>query len=208
MTAQRVPADDDRPVSDPRRSWAYLNRVCGTAALGGFLFGFDTAVISGTVGPLERQFELSALWLGWTVSSALLGCVLGAGASGGLSDFYGRKKALLVSGALFFVSAAGSAVAPALAVLVAMRVIGGLGVGIAGMVAPLYIAEISPPAIRGRMVALYQLAITIGVLCAYLSNDALRRIAVMAADAAGHESALWLFAEVWRAMFEIGRAHV
>ncbi len=182
------------------RSGAHLTLACGTGAFGGFLFGFDTAVISGTVGPLQEQFALGPALLGWTVSAALLGSVIGAGAAGWLSDRAGRKGSLLVAGILFLLSAVASAVAPTLATLIAARLAGGVGVGIAGMTAPLYIAEISPAATRGRMVALYQLAITIGILCAYLSNALLRELA---SDVEGGGLGGWMAAEVWRAMFGI-----
>lgn len=172
--------------------------ACGTGAFGGFLFGFDTAVISGTVGPLERQFELGPALLGWTVSSALLGSVIGAGIAGKLSDHLGRKGSLAVSAVLFLGSAVASALAPSLGLLIAARWLGGIGVGLAGMTAPLYIAEVSPAAIRGRMVALYQLAITIGVLVAYLSNAGLRQVSV---GAVGNGVASLLATEVWRGMF-------
>ncbi|MDE0624016.1 MAG: MFS transporter, partial [Bryobacterales bacterium] len=115
-------------VTPPSSPATYLVLVCGTGAFGGFLFGFDTAVISGTVGPLERQFRLGAALLGWTVSSALLGSVFGAAASGTLSDRYGRKISLILAGVLFLVSAVGSALAPALWALIAARLVGGVGV--------------------------------------------------------------------------------
>ncbi len=188
-------------VRAPSSPVGYLALVCGTGAFGGFLFGFDTAVISGTVGPLERQFRLGAALLGWTVSSALLGSVVGAAASGTLSDRYGRKISLILSGVLFLVSAVGSALAPALSALIAARLVGGIGVGIAGMIAPLYVAEVSPAAVRGRMVALCQLAITIGVLGAYLSNSLLRQLADSPDSSGGHGLFDWIRDEVWRGMF-------
>lgn len=174
--------------------------ACGSGAFGGFLFGFDTAVISGTVGPLQRQFELGSTLLGWTVSSALLGSVVGAGAAGWLSDRLGRRGSLMAAAALFLASAIASAVAPSLALLIAARLAGGIGVGLAGMTAPLYISEVSPAAKRGRMVALYQLAITIGVLAAYLSNALLQNLASTPGTGA---LGRWLAAEVWRGMFGV-----
>ena len=185
----------------PTSQVGYLALVCGTGAFGGFLFGFDTAVISGAVGPLERQFSLGAALLGWTVSSALLGSVIGAAASGALSDRCGRKISLILAGVLFLVSAAGSALAPTLAALIAARLVGGIGVGIAGMIAPLYVAEVSPAGVRGRMVALCQLAITIGVLSAYMSNALLRQLADAPDSSAGHGPFDWIRDEVWRGMF-------
>ncbi len=140
------------------------------ASLGGFLFGYDTAVISGTLAMVRQQFELNANMEGWYVSSALLGCILGVSGAGWLSDKYGRKKVLLLTGALFSISAIGCALSLSFTILVIYRLIGGLGVGIASMLSPLYISEISPPALRGRLVTLYQFAITIGILCAYFVN--------------------------------------
>ncbi len=175
-----------------------LALTCGAGTFGGFLFGFDTAVISGTIGPLERQFELSAALLGWTVSSALLGSVIGAGLAGHLSDRLGRKISLAAAGALFLISAVGSAVAPSLGYLIAARLLGGVGVGLAGMAAPLYVAEVSPPTVRGRMVSLYQLAIATGVLAAYLSNAGIQRLSASAATSGGTNA---LAEEVWRGMF-------
>ena len=140
------------------------------ASLGGFLFGYDTAVISGTLAMVRHQFELNAGMEGWYVSSALLGCILGVSGAGWLSDKYGRKKVLLLTGALFSISAIGCALSLSFTMLVIYRLVGGLGVGIASMLSPLYISEISPPALRGRLVTLYQFAITIGILCAYFVN--------------------------------------
>lgn len=140
------------------------------ASLGGFLFGYDTAVISGTLSMVRKQFELNAGMEGWYVSSALLGCILGVSGAGWLSDKYGRKRVLLLTGALFSVSAIGCAMSQSFTTLVIYRLVGGLGVGIASMLSPLYISEISPPSMRGRLVTLYQFAITIGILSAYFVN--------------------------------------
>lgn len=140
------------------------------ASLGGFLFGYDTAVISGTLSMVRKQFELNAGMEGWYVSSALLGCILGVSGAGWLSDRYGRKSVLLLTGSLFSVSAIGCAMSLSFTTLVIYRLVGGLGVGIASMLSPLYISEISPPSMRGRLVTLYQFAITIGILSAYFVN--------------------------------------
>ncbi len=149
---------------------AYLALICFVASLGGVLFGFDTAVISGTFGMVETQFLLSKIEVGWFASSALIGAILGAMFAGLLSDRFGRKPVLLVSAAFFFVSALASAVAPDFLFLIFARLIGGWGIGIASVLAPLYISEFSPPRIRGRLVALYQLSLVIGILLAYFSN--------------------------------------
>ena len=156
----------------------YFTLVCVITAFGGFLFGFDTAVISGAISPLVDYFHLEnePVLLGWVVSSVLLGSVIGAACSG-IADYIGRKNTLIIAAILFSISALGSAIAGTLWVFISFRLIGGLGVGIAAMVVPLYISEISPAKIRGRMVAMYQLSITFGVLIAYFSNDFFRSVA-------------------------------
>jgi len=178
----------------------YVVLICLTAGLGGFLFGFDTAVISGAINFLRVQFQLTPVLEGWIMSSALIGCVLGAAGSGWLADRYGRKKILLLSALLFIVSAAGCALANTPAWLVVARIVGGIGVGFAAMVAPMFISELAPAHMRGRLVSLYQLAITMGILFSYLSNTALLHYA--GAHAAGDGSFMnyYLVAEIWRAM--------
>jgi len=190
------------PSLPERGSLLYFTAVCFVAALGGFLFGFDTAVISGTESFLTRQFQLDALMLGWVVSSALVGCVVGSAAGGWLSDRFGRKNILVLSAVLFTATGLGCAVAPNAHVLTAARLIGGIGVGVASMVAPLYIAEISPPRHRGRMVSFYQFAITIGILAAYFSNAMFLRLSHAGASVAGGGLYQWMVVdEVWRGMF-------
>jgi len=144
--------------------------VAFSAALAGFLFGFDTAVISGTIEQVKIQFELSDSGLGWFVSSALVGAVFGVLFSGFLSDSYGRKFMLIASGLLFMVSSIGCALSGSFTILVVYRILGGVAFGIASMVAPLYISEMSPANQRGKLVSVYQLAITAGILLAYFSN--------------------------------------
>lgn len=151
-------------------SKAYVRRLGLIAALGGLLFGYDTAVISGTIGAVTQQFDLSTGLVGWYVSSALVGCIGGVAVAGYLSDLFGRKPMLLISGALFGISALGCMWAVGYSDLVIYRLLGGVGVGIASMMSPLYIAEISPARSRGGMVALYQFAITVGILFAYFAN--------------------------------------
>jgi len=148
----------------------YLLFIAITAALGGFLFGYDTAVISGTIGFVKSKFALDAVMEGWFVSSALVGCIAGVSFAGELSDRIGRKKALIAAGLLFSVSAIGSAISASQTELIIYRIVGGVGVGIASMLSPLYISEVSPANVRGRMVVLYQLAIAVGILCAYFAN--------------------------------------
>lgn len=149
----------------------YLVVICLVAALGGLLFGFDTAVISGTVGFFQAEFSLSAALKGWVASSALVGCFFGALAAGALSDRFGRKRVMLLSAVFFTVSAAWCGLSGTAVQLVLARLVGGLGIGIASLISPLYIAEVSPPQIRGRLVALQQLAIVLGILGAFSSNS-------------------------------------
>lgn len=148
----------------------YTYLISAVAAFGGLLFGYDTAVIAGAIGYLQVKFELSPMLTGWAASSAIWGCVFGALFAGALSDKYGRKKVLLLSGLLFTLSALGSAVPDNLTQFVLARFIGGLGVGSASMLSPLYIAEIAPAQIRGMLVTLYQLAIVFGINIIYIVN--------------------------------------
>ena len=148
----------------------YTYLISAVAAFGGLLFGYDTAVIAGAIGYLQVKFELSPMLTGWAASSAIWGCVFGALFSGALSDKYGRKKVLLLSGLLFTLSALGSAVPDNLTQFVMARFIGGLGVGSASMLSPLYISEIAPAKIRGMLVTLYQLAIVFGINIIYIVN--------------------------------------
>ncbi len=154
----------------------YVNSLAIIASLGGFLFGYDTAVISGTINFVTSQFQLDATVTGWYVSSALVGCILGVSIAGILSDKYGRKKVLILSALFFGISAIGCAFAIGFTDLVIYRLIGGLGIGVASMVSPLYISELSPSHKRGRLVALYQFAITVGILCSYFSNAYLLKL--------------------------------
>ena len=147
-----------------------LVRSAVIAALGAFLFGFDTAVISGTTDALRLQFALDSQALGLTVASALIGTILGALGAGRPAEQYGRRRVLFATGLLYLVSALGCALAWNWLSLFGFRFIGGLGVGAASVVAPLYIAEIAPAALRGRLVALSQFNVVLGILIAYLSN--------------------------------------
>jgi len=188
--------------SMPQKSSFYLYLVCLVAALGGFLFGFDTAVISGTISLVKNDFALSAVSEGWFVSCALLGCIIGVSFSGRLSDQYGRKIVLILSAVLFLASAIGCMYASSFTMLIIFRLVGGLGIGVASMVSPLYISEFAPARLRGMMVSLYQLALTIGIVLAYFSN------AYLADHATGtyaSESMTTIFStEVWRAMLGLG----
>lgn len=170
------------------------------AAMGGFLFGYDTAVISGTLALVRNQFLLNAGMEGWYVSSALVGCIIGVSGAGWLSDRYGRKMVLLLTGTLFSISAIGCALSTSFTMLVIYRLIGGLGVGIASMLSPLYISEISPPSQRGRLVTLYQFAITIGILCSYFVNAWLLNASRIPGFSGMENLRLVFKQEVWRGM--------
>lgn len=149
---------------------SYVIFLSVVAALGGILFGYDTAVISGTTADVTTQFGLSEMSKGWYVGCALVGTIFGAAIAGLLSDFIGRKKSMIIAAVLFSVSAIGCCLCIGMNDLVAYRIIGGVGIGIVSIVSPIYISEISPAKIRGTMVALYQLAITLGIVLAYLIN--------------------------------------
>lgn len=157
-------------MKDKTYNLPYVLFLAFVAALGGILFGYDTAVISGTTSDVSTQFGLTEMSKGWYVGCALLGSIIGVAVAGMLSDFLGRKKTLLIAAILFSVSAIGCCVCRGFNDLVIYRIIGGLGIGIVSIVSPMYISEISPAKIRGTMVGLYQLAVTMGLLLAYLVN--------------------------------------
>lgn len=188
-------------MSAQKRNTLYLTFICLVSALGGFLFGYDTAVISGTISFVKTQFMMNVAMEGWFVGSALLGCIIGVAFAGILSDIFGRKKILFISALLFAISAIGCMVLQEQFLLIIFRLIGGMGVGIASMVSPLYISEISPPELRGRLVTLYQFAITIGILSAYFVNAFILSISqkISLPDQGFFH---WIFVQdVWRAMF-------
>ena len=179
---------------------AYVIFMAAVAAIGGILFGYDTAVISGTTDIVRSQFSLSASGEGWYVGCALIGSIIGVLCAGSLSDYIGRKITMLISAAFFSISAIGCAVCGSFDALVAFRIIGGVGIGIVSIVSPIYISEVSPAKIRGTLVSLYQLAVTAGFLLAYLANWA---IDAGIDPSAAAEAGLWsrMFnAEAWRGM--------
>ena len=169
----------------------YVIGLALVAAVGGLLFGFDTAVISGTTEALQAYFQISDLELGWVVSSALVGCILGVVVAGWFADRFGRKAGLVFSGILFAIASVATAFAGSVPLLIAARLIGGIGVGIASMICPMYIAEISPPKIRGALVSLNQIAIVSGMVLAYLSNRSI----------VGFGDEQWILQSGWRWMF-------
>jgi len=165
------------------------------AAIGGFLFGFDTSVINGAVNALSADFNLGGWLQGFAVSSALLGCAVGAWFAGPVSNKFGRVPTMVISSVLFLVSAVGSGLAFGVTDLIIWRVIGGFGVGAASVIAPAYIAEVSPAHVRGRLGSLQQLAIVIGIFSSLLSD------AILADAAGGSAELLWWGQEAWRWMF-------
>jgi len=170
-------------------------RIAVVAALGGFLFGYDSAVINGANSAIESQFNADAASLGFAVASALLGAAAGALIAGRLADHIGRLMVMRIAAILFFIAALGTGLAPSLWVLVVFRIVGGLGVGIASVIAPAYIAEIAPAKLRGRLGSLQQLAIVTGIFISLLVD-------FIIASVAGSSSAeWWLGLEAWRWMF-------
>ena len=173
--------------------------ICITIAIGGLLFGFDTAVISGALEMITNQFSLSTAMEGWLVSSGLVGCIIGVAVTGILSDRLGRRKTILLSATMFLVSAIGCAFPPSVDLLIASRMLGGVGVGMASVICPMLIAEFAPADKRGRMIAYYQLAITVGIVLAYFSNVLISQNSTRQFSSEGLQ---WFFhTESWRPMF-------
>ena len=164
------------------------------ASVGGLLFGYDTAVISGAIGFMRSFYQLSDIMTGWVASCALLGCIAGAMYSGKLSDCAGRKKILMLSAVLFTISSIGTATAPNLWVFVLFRIIGGMGIGIASMLSPMYISEMAPASVRGRLISVFQLGIVTGILVIYFVN----------AYITGIHNEAWNISTGWRWMFGSG----
>ena len=181
-------------------NFGYLIFLSVVAALGGFLFGYDTAVISGTIAQVTQLFQLDALQQGWYVGCALVGSIVGVLFAGILSDKLGRKLTMVISAVLFSTSALGCALSADFTQLVIYRIIGGVGIGVVSIVSPLYISEVAVAQYRGRLVSLYQLAVTVGFLGAYLVNYQL----LAWAESGTQLSVDWLnkvfITEVWRGM--------
>ena len=172
----------------------YIYLCTLVAALGGLLFGYDTAVVAGAIGFIKLKYVLSPAMTGWVASCALIGCMAGAMFAGILSDQLGRKKVLFISGIAFAISSFGIILDLNLNWFILFRFIGGLGIGIASILAPLYISEIAPSKIRGRLISIYQLGIVIGILLIYFVN----------AKIAGLHTEIWNISVGWRYMFGSG----
>jgi len=166
------------------------------STLGGLLFGYDNIVISGAIGYLSQLFHLDAAGVGWAAGCALIGCVVGCAAAGAVADYLGKKKGLGLCAMCFALSSVGMLFAGDLHQFVLWRLIGGLGIGAASVIAPNYIAEIAPTRVRGRCVTLYQLGIVVGILAAVFVNMLIQRM--------GNEA--WNISTGWRWMFLAGAA--
>lgn len=177
----------------PKLNVGYLLLITLVAALGGFLFGYDTAVVSGAIGFIQAHFHLSADLTGWAASSLLVGCMVGAIVGGPAGDRFGRRPSLIFCAVLFTVSSIASALPATLGQFAWARFAGGMAIGAASMLSPLYIAEIAPEKIRGTLVALYQLAIVVGILMVFFVNLKIQRL--------GGGDATWNTETGWRWMF-------
>jgi MFS transporter, SP family, sugar:H+ symporter len=180
---------------EPGQSNRAVTGLASVAALGGFLFGYDSAVINGAVKAIGDHFHAAAGTLGFAVASALLGAAVGALLAGRVADWWGRLWAMRIASVLFLISAVGTGLAGTLGLLIGFRVIGGVGVGVASVIAPAYIAEIAPARIRGRLGSLQQLAIVLGIFVALLIDY------VLATAAGSSEKNLALGLQAWRWMF-------
>lgn len=179
----------------PPASHTFVLLVSAVAAIGGFLFGFDSGVINGAVDAIAASFGTTTAATGFAVASVLLGCAVGAFLAGNISDFLGRRPAMLMTAVIFLASAYFTGAAKTADIFIAARVLGGLGIGAASVLAPMYISEVSPAALRGRLASLQQLAIVLGLFGAFLSNY------VLAWLAGGASGILWLGEPAWRWMF-------
>ena len=192
----KTPTDIKTAANDrPSGSYVYVVGISAAAAVGGFLFGFDSGVVNGTVQALAAAFGTQAAATGFAVASVLLGCALGAFGAGTLANRIGRRPTMLLTAALFLVSAFISGAAGSVGIFIASRIVGGIAIGAASVLAPMYIAEVAPAHLRGRLASLQQLAIVLGLFCAFLSNDVLVQFAGRA------EADFWFGAKTWRWMY-------
>jgi len=197
MAGQGPPVDDSASViaDEDFSSGGTAVRIAGVAALGGLLFGYDSAVINGAVDSIQEDFGIGNAELGFAVASALLGAAAGAMTAGWIADKIGRISVMKIAAVFFLVSAIGTGFAHDVWTVVLFRVVGGIGVGVASVIAPAYIAETSPPRIRGRLGSLQQLAIVLGIFASFAVNWLLQWAA------GGPNKELWFGLDAWRWMF-------
>jgi SP family sugar:H+ symporter-like MFS transporter len=193
-TIQELAMVTHHSTATPRGS-AYVIALCCVAAIGGFLFGFDSGVVNGTVDALAKAFGTNAAGTGFAVASVLLGCAVGAFGAGRLADSLGRRPTMLLNAILFVGSAVATGAARSAQFFIAARITGGIAIGAASVLAPMYIAEVAPARMRGRLASLQQLAIVVGLFSAFLSNAILARVA------GGASAIFWFGAPTWRWMF-------
>jgi MFS transporter, SP family, sugar:H+ symporter len=182
-------------LNSARHSSAYVIALCCVAAIGGFLFGFDSGVINGTVDALGKAFGINAGGTGFAVASVLLGCAVGAFGAGRLADSLGRRPTMLLNAIIFLGTAVATGAASSAQIFTVARIIGGVAIGAASVLAPMYIAEVAPARMRGRLASLQQMAIVVGLFSAFLSNDILARVA------GGASAIFWFGTPTWRWMF-------
>jgi len=198
MAGSNAPAGDEGslPIADDDfSSGGTAIRIASVAALGGLLFGYDSAVINGAVDSIQEDFGIGNAELGFAVASALLGAAAGAMTAGRIADMIGRISVMKIAAVLFLVSAFGTGFAHEVWTVVLFRIVGGIGVGVASVIAPAYIAETSPPSIRGRLGSLQQLAIVLGIFASFAVNWVLQWAA------GGANEPLWFGLDAWRWMF-------
>ena len=188
---------DANPISAAAQvNWSYLLPICLIATLGGLLFGYDTGVISGAIESLTARFTLSEVMKGWASGCVLIGCATGVLAVGPISDRFGRKKAMFIAAVLFLLSAIGTSLPRDIWTFIVFRILGGVGIGVASISTPMYIAEITPAHLRGRLVSVNQIAIVGGIAATSFVNYFI----------AGHGDQAWNIATGWRWMFAMGIA--
>jgi SP family sugar:H+ symporter-like MFS transporter len=191
-----VEASAVKPLHAPATSnHLYVIGLCSVAALGGFLFGFDSGVINGAVNAISAAFGTAAAATGFAVASVLLGCALGAFGAGTLANLVGRRPTMMFNAALFLASAYGTGAAGSASIFVTWRIVGGMAIGAASVLAPMYISEVAPAHLRGRLASLQQMAIVLGLFGAFLSNDLLAKLA------GGAGANFWFGVPAWRWMF-------
>ncbi|HUD29894.1 MAG TPA: sugar porter family MFS transporter [Novosphingobium sp.] len=188
-------SDVEDGAGEGRVNLAFVAMIVVVATIGGFMFGYDSGVINGTQDGLESAFDLSALGTGFNVGAILLGCAVGAFVAGRLADVWGRRSVMMIGAGLFVISALGAGAAGSSLVFILARFIGGVGVGAASVLAPVYISEVTPASIRGRLSSLQQIMIITGLTGAFVANY------VLAKNAGSSTDPLWLDLPAWRWMF-------